>query len=236
MKTALMEEENQQQALNQFLAAYRATPHITTGVPPGDFLLRDGYRVDFPTRKPLDARNIVQAKQRDAGNKEAIQKKANLSVKRRRDQISVGDIVLLRNQKRARKFDPKFDPNPCQVKESSERGLTIVRQSDNAVFRRHKDDVKPFDTRTEGRTQTNNSWYHTQPAKSSILQKGENINNSSETQEDPRNNANDPEVVPTNAIPIASGNEPTIPQSGITKTRFGHVTKPPTWFGDYERF
>ena len=41
MKAAFMEGANQQQALNQFLATYRGTPHIATGVPPGDFLLRD---------------------------------------------------------------------------------------------------------------------------------------------------------------------------------------------------
>ena len=62
---------------------------------------------------------------------------------------SAGDTVLLRNQKRTKKFDPKFDPRPCQVKAISKRGLSLIRQSDNAVFIRHKDDVKPFVTSLE---------------------------------------------------------------------------------------
>ena len=233
MKAAFMEGANQQQALNQFLATYRATPHIATGVPPGDFLLRDGYRVDFPARKPLNARDIAQAKHADAGNKEAIQKKANLSVKRRREDISVGDTVLLKNQKRASKFDPKFDPNPCQVKESSKRGLILVRQSDKAIFRRHKDDVKPFGTSTEARKLANG--HHKQGANSFMPEENGDNFSPSETLEAPNNNAtNVPEIL--HNLPVTSGNEAIIPQSGVTKTRSGRVTKPPNWFSDYQRF
>ena len=122
MKAVFIEKEDQQQALSRFLAAYRVTLHVVTGVPPGDFLLRDGYRVDFPTKKQLKIKDIIKARQNDIEKKESIQSKANLSDKRRKENISVGDTVLLRNQKRTKKFDLKFDPRPCQMKAISERG------------------------------------------------------------------------------------------------------------------
>ena len=117
------------------------------------------------------------------------------------------------------------------MKESSRRGLILVRQSDKAIFRRHKDDVKPFDTNTEARKQANG--HHRQRAKSCIPEENGDNFNPSEILEAPNNNVNIPEIVRT--LPIASGNQPIIPQSEVTKTRSGRVTKPPNWFSDYER-
>ena len=48
MRAAIYENANKQNALDNLLAAYRSTPHPATGIPPGSFLLRDGYRTDFP--------------------------------------------------------------------------------------------------------------------------------------------------------------------------------------------
>ena len=53
IKAAQMSQESCQEALNQLLTSFRDTPHISTGVRPGDFLFRDGYRADFPRNKPL---------------------------------------------------------------------------------------------------------------------------------------------------------------------------------------
>ena len=224
MKAAFMEEENQQKALNQFLAAYRAIPRIANGVPPGDFLLRDGYRVDFPTRKPLKTKDIVQAKQNDVEKKEGIQTKANLSVKRRKEQISIGDTVLLKNQKRAKKFDPKFDPRPCQVKDVSERGLTLFKQSDNAIFFRHKDDTKPF---VGSPVNNSHCWYHAPRTASIVSQEKDNV----ECSETPQNNANSSEIT---TLPTANSDEATTVNSELTRTRSGRLSKPPSWFRDYE--
>ena len=42
---------------------------------PGDFLLRDGYRVDFQTKKPLKIKDIIKAKQNDIEKKRAFRVK-----------------------------------------------------------------------------------------------------------------------------------------------------------------
>jgi len=47
MKIAHHEKKNKAQALNEFLASYRATPHSSTGIAPGDILLRHGYGNTF---------------------------------------------------------------------------------------------------------------------------------------------------------------------------------------------
>ena len=83
-KTATMDHKTEQEALKEFLVSYHANPHIATGVPPSDFLFRDGYRADYPFRKPIDKEQVANARDYDQSYKEAIQDKTNKSVKRPR--------------------------------------------------------------------------------------------------------------------------------------------------------
>ena len=117
MKTATMDHRTEQEALKEFLVSYRATPHIATGVPPGDFLFRGGYRADYPTRKPIDKEQVANGRDCDQAYKEAIlfQYKANRSVKRCKDNIQVRDKVLPKKNTRSKKFEPHFHPTPQRL-------------------------------------------------------------------------------------------------------------------------
>ena len=94
LKTAAMDHRTEQEALKESLVSYRAIPHIATGVPPGDFLFRDEYRADYPFRKPIGKEQVANARDYDQAYNEAIQDKVNKSMKRRKDNIEVGDKVL----------------------------------------------------------------------------------------------------------------------------------------------
>ena len=83
-----MDHKTEQEALKEFLVSYRTTPHIATGVPP-DFFFRDGYRADYPFRNLIDRERVANTRDCDQAYKEAIQDKANASVKRRKDNIQV---------------------------------------------------------------------------------------------------------------------------------------------------
>ena len=81
IKASIAMNECATTALNNFLVAYRDTPHVSTEVTPGSYLLRDGYRADFPRKRPLTKKDIEEARKKDIGRKMKIQSKTNQSVK-----------------------------------------------------------------------------------------------------------------------------------------------------------
>ena len=129
IKASLMANESCQEALKVFLSAFRDTPHISTGVSPGGFLFRDGYRAGFPRGSPLTEEEIAEARLKDQERRLEIQNSVNSSVKRRKEMLEVGDKVLLRVMNRASKFDPMYNRKPCVVVEVAEKGVTVVDSS-----------------------------------------------------------------------------------------------------------
>ena len=127
------------------------TPHIATGVPPGDFLSRDGYRADYPFRKPTDKEQVANTRDCDQAYKEAIQDKANKSVKRHKDNIEVRDKVLPKNNTLSKKSEPKFHPTPLQFTEVGGYGLFLENPTNRKRFQHHKNDVKLFVHQEESR-------------------------------------------------------------------------------------
>ena len=65
MKIAHEKSEPLDKALRDFLATYRATPHTSTGISPGDFLLRHGYGDSFPKGHIPNDRETDEAQCRD---------------------------------------------------------------------------------------------------------------------------------------------------------------------------
>ena len=47
MKAAHRERRDKEEDLNQMLGSYRATPHPSTGIAPGNIIFRSGYQKDF---------------------------------------------------------------------------------------------------------------------------------------------------------------------------------------------
>ena len=138
MKAAHAEGENKSKALNSFLARYRATPHSSTGIAPGDILFRHGYGQDFPKNAIPDDQAINAGLKRSQEHRERLDKEINST--RHDDHYEIGEEVFTKNNNRT-KFEPMYGPNPMTVTETGKGGVTC-RGKDGTIQRRHKDDIK----------------------------------------------------------------------------------------------
>ena len=137
VRTAHIENRDWKCAVNDFLRAYRATPHPSTGVSPSQLMYpKRRYRTQLPNLTTNSTSDAAV----DSFNKEAMQR-----AKRRADQrrnavpssLSVGDTVLVR-QRKTNKLSSFYDPAPYKVVSvkgtmvsARRRGHFIVR---NASF------------------------------------------------------------------------------------------------------
>ena len=138
MKAAYSSRTDKQKALNDFLSTYRATPHTSTGVAPGDILFRHGYGHNFPRMKPQSDQEVHDALELDQETREQRDQERNLT--RQREEFQVGDTVLTRNNGHT-KFQPVFDPQPRTVTEVGQGGV-ICEDGQGTSQRRHQDDIK----------------------------------------------------------------------------------------------
>ena len=142
MKAAHFNGDPEQSALNSLLSGYRSTPNIATGVTPGNMMLRKGYRASFPRTKITDAQ-VAEARSKDHSQRLKRKADTNLSTHRNPSHFQPGQLVLIRNHCRIKKFEPMFLRTPYTICEVDGKGL-LLRSPDNKLYRRHKDDVKLF--------------------------------------------------------------------------------------------
>ncbi len=140
MKVAHQEKGDKEQALNQMLSSYRATPHPSTGIAPGNIVFRSGYQKDFP-RQCVNDDTIRAALSADREDRERKAREVNLSNHRMQSDMQPNQLVYIRNNARG-KFDPIFGPELHKVVDIKGNGVTLLRLSDSKVMRRHLDDVK----------------------------------------------------------------------------------------------
>ena len=140
LKIAKYNREPMEDAINNLLTAYRATPHPATGIPPGDYMFRHGYRSDLP-RKERNEEEISDAKEKDQAQKDVRQQNTNSSPRIQQPMIELGQRVLLKNHQRKAKFDPLFEPQEYVVESLERNGVVAVSES-GVRRRRHVNDVK----------------------------------------------------------------------------------------------
>ena len=138
MKSAYSSKTDKHTALNDFLAAYRATPHSSTGMPPGDIIFRHGYGNTFPKMEPPTDQRVNEALEVDQETREGRDRELNLN--RRKEEFHVGDTVLTKNNGHT-KFQPIFDPEPRIITEVGDGGITCTDEQ-GTIQRRHQDDIK----------------------------------------------------------------------------------------------
>ena len=143
MKIAHHHRQDKSQALNSLLANYRATPHTSTGMAPGDVLFRHGYRADGPQRNAIPEEELRHALNEDHERRRRRSDQMNASKYRNQQQLHPGDVVITRNNKRTSKFQPLFDPTP-RIVEHTEPGGATCMAADGTIQRRHIDDIKPI--------------------------------------------------------------------------------------------
>ena len=129
IRKAKLENKNRQDALQDFLRAYRETPHSTTGVAPNmllfGFCRSSGLPSMQPTREQvLDAHELAVSNDNMA--KQRMQKEYDQRMRVSDSILRPGTIVLLKSNKWS-KAAPRWDPNPYTVVECKGSMITATR-------------------------------------------------------------------------------------------------------------
>jgi transposase InsO family protein len=143
LKTAFLNRENAQKAIDELLKAYRSTPHPATKLSPGNMLFRHGYHSDFPRGQAVSDEDVNEAVTRDREQKLSRKEAINSSAKRKAMEVQVGNIVLLKQYPKGKKFSPTYSEELYVVTQVDDKGVT-VQDSNGKSKRRHKDDIKTF--------------------------------------------------------------------------------------------
>ena len=108
------------------LLNYRATPHVTTGVPPSMLLFNHVIKAKLPQTISTKRRIQLYVKLRDEDAKATMKVLADKMRKAKPSEIQVGDTVLSKQKKRT-KLSSKFDPVPFQVMRIKGTMITVVQ-------------------------------------------------------------------------------------------------------------
>lgn len=127
-------------AIQEFLFAYRTTPHPATGQTPASLLYNRELRDRFPTL-PHMALKDFEIRDRDRLVKERGRVTADAKRRARPSEIEVGDTVLVKRAVKRSKFDSNFNPVKCKVISTKGPEAEVITPS-NKVFRRVKNHLK----------------------------------------------------------------------------------------------
>ena len=151
IRAALAEGKDWIVAMEDYLAAYRRTPHAMTGAAPADLMFGRQVNDLIPSlrpSRPVEATREAIA-DRDASSKAAMKKYADRKRGAREHQIRPGDRVLRRRRNR-RKTDTFFECDPWEVSEV--RGDTLVMRRGEQQCARHVTDTKKLRETEEERS------------------------------------------------------------------------------------
>ncbi|MEL6802271.1 MAG: RNase H-like domain-containing protein, partial [Bacteroidota bacterium] len=132
VRTAHIEGRDWKKALDNFLLAYRATPHPSTGVAPAH-LMYPGRR--FQTRLPCHSAPSVSKAAVEDFNKRAMEtakRYADQKRHTRQSDIAVGDTVLVQ-QRKQNKLTSFYDPLPYKVISLKGSMVTAARKGHQIV-------------------------------------------------------------------------------------------------------
>lgn len=145
IRVAILEKKDWAKSLDQFLVAYRATPHPATGYSPAS-LLRPGqpYRTRLPATPPtVSAEMLEQHFQQHSEKAKAYadqRSHANISP------LKIGDTVLVK-QRKLNKFSTPFCADPFTI--TSVKGSMITASNQQGSITRNSSFFKCLDPDTE---------------------------------------------------------------------------------------
>ncbi|KAK7102592.1 hypothetical protein V1264_020788 [Littorina saxatilis] len=149
MKIAQAEKKHWQDEVLKYIAAYRATPHPSTGRSPAELLFNRQIRTKLPQLK-LFTDFDQDVRDRDAEKKGLSKMYADDKRNAKASDVNLGDTVLLR-QEATGKFDTPFHPEPCEVIEKAGSKVT-VQTPNGAVYSRNSSFVKKYQERDDDKT------------------------------------------------------------------------------------
>ena len=109
-QAAFVEGKDWRRELDDFLLAYRTTPHTVTGEVPADVFFGRSIRTKIPSFKEFREKQhgMKEMKKRDHERKEKIKKNADQRIKAAPSDIAVEDKVLLRREKYMHKLSSRW--------------------------------------------------------------------------------------------------------------------------------
>lgn len=126
--------------LQDFLHAYRSTPHSVTNFSPAELMFGWNLRDKLPrsTRKV----NFDQAKQNDARIKEKGKQYIDEKRNAKQSTIDVGDLVVVKNFIRKNKLSPNFNPQKHKVVKREGTRLHLENLETGVLSNRHVNHTK----------------------------------------------------------------------------------------------
>jgi hypothetical protein len=135
LKTAKIEQRSWKQEMNRFLLQYRTSPHCSTGVPPAELLFNRTVKGQLPVLHQKSNVNRHKEARDNERKRQEYNEKCDRRVHRsRKDEIKVGDHVLVR-QNRQNKLSPTFDPTPYVVTKRQNSRVTARNKTGHVVTR-----------------------------------------------------------------------------------------------------
>ena len=145
LKVAEVDGKRWQDELNEFLLAYRTTPHSSTGATPAYLMFGRELKTKLPELRPNKSVLDENIRDRDWNHKLT----SKLYADKQRNAVCSpavpGDQVLLKNTKSSGKLTPNFEPQPYTVQTKEGQELTL-KSSDGVLYRRNSSFVKPYKT------------------------------------------------------------------------------------------
>ncbi|XP_057310511.1 uncharacterized protein K02A2.6-like [Hydractinia symbiolongicarpus] len=151
IQAAIAENQNWRTALQNYLLAYRTTPHATTGATPAELLFNRPVKDKLPASTTSSKNTMSVVKNRDRIQKERIAKYADKRNNARSHVIQPGQKVLVANQSTHRnKFTPRWRDEPCTV--TAVKGNAIFIEDGTKTMMRTSSHVKPYFMRNNQRS------------------------------------------------------------------------------------
>jgi hypothetical protein len=147
MKIAQAEKKCWQDEILTYMAAYRATPHPSTGKSPAELLYNRKLRTKLPQLQLLSDSVDQDVRDRDAEKKGLSKLYADKQRNAQESTITPGDTVLLRRENGG-KLDTPFLPEPFKVVETTGSKVT-VQSPTGATYSRNSSWVKKYRDTTE---------------------------------------------------------------------------------------
>ena len=132
-------------ALDDWLLAYRSTPHPATGYPPATLVFGRPIRDSLPSLPSQDATapNFAEVQAREQSFRQKKCTSANQGQRTAAHHLKPGDKVLRKTEQPLHKLDSLWDPNPWTVTNTSRTTVTMSNPVTGQVITRHPSFVKP---------------------------------------------------------------------------------------------
>ena len=147
LKIAKLEGKDMETELQNFLMAYRTTPHATTGETPAKLLLGYEIRTKIPNVIDTSPDIYQHVRDRDAERKVGQEDYREMT-NRSKPEMEVGDTVLLQ-QRKVTKLTPRYADEDFVITDKNGSQVTVTSKETGNTYTRNASHVKPISMRNE---------------------------------------------------------------------------------------